>query len=108
MKKENGRRAAAVRLTPKLAMMSGTIGPRILVSSDITKKTRKTMPTMDRFLDANFLSMTVVFIPGVQSWWLAAIAPAHDRKREADRKPPGDSCLRSRTDSACSPQALKR
>jgi hypothetical protein len=53
---------------------------------------------MDRFLGANFLSMTVVFIPGVESWWLAAIVPAHDLKREADREGLGDSCFRPRTD----------
>ena len=34
------------RLTPKLVMMSGTIGPRMLVNSDITKNVRKTKPTM--------------------------------------------------------------
>ena len=35
-----------MRLTPKLVMMSGTIGPKMLVSSDITKNVRKTKPTM--------------------------------------------------------------
>ena len=46
MKKENGKNAAAAKRTWKLLMMSGTMGPRMLVSSDITKKTRKTNPTM--------------------------------------------------------------
>jgi len=49
IKKENGNKAAAARLTLKLVMMSGTIGPRMLVSSDITKNVRKTMLTMYRF-----------------------------------------------------------
>src|SRR5206468_9889156 len=49
MKKEKGRRAAAVRLTWKLLMMSGTIGPKILVKSDITKNVKKTRPTIYRF-----------------------------------------------------------
>jgi hypothetical protein len=45
MKKEKGSTAAAVRLTRKLLMMSGTMGPRMLVRNDITKNTSKTKPT---------------------------------------------------------------
>ena len=46
MKNENGKKAAAAKLTWKLLMMSGTIGPRMLVNRDITKKVKKTNPTM--------------------------------------------------------------
>src|ERR1700737_722969 len=49
MKNENGRRAAAARLTLKPLIMSGTIGPSMFVSSDMTKNTTKTNATMERF-----------------------------------------------------------
>jgi hypothetical protein len=46
MKNEKGRNPAAVRLTWKLLMMSGMIGPRMLVNNEITKNVKKTKPTM--------------------------------------------------------------
>ena len=45
-------------------MMSGTMGPRMLVRNDITKNTRKTKPTMKRFrvTDLPFRGYSVVAI----------------------------------------------
>jgi hypothetical protein len=45
MKNANGKNAAAVRLTWKLLIMSGTMGPMMFVSSEITKNVRKTKMT---------------------------------------------------------------
>jgi hypothetical protein len=45
IKKEKGSTAAAVRLTRKLLMMSGTIGPSMFVRNDITKNTSRTKAT---------------------------------------------------------------
>jgi hypothetical protein len=42
MKKEKTRNPAAVRLTWKLLIISGTIGPRMFVSRDMTKNVSKT------------------------------------------------------------------
>src|SRR6476660_5950258 len=41
MKKAKTRNPAAPRVTEKVLMMYGTIGPRMLVSREMTKKTRK-------------------------------------------------------------------
>src|SRR5687768_12931795 len=50
MKNEKGRKPARPRLSEKLLMRSGTIGPRMFVISEITKKIRKTSPTIGRLV----------------------------------------------------------
>jgi hypothetical protein len=50
MKKAKTRKPAEPRPTEKVPMMSGTMGPRILLSREMTKNTRKMRPTRNRFL----------------------------------------------------------
>jgi hypothetical protein len=61
MKKAKGRSATMVRLRRKLLMISGTRGPMMLVRSEITKKMRKTSPTMKVLLLAPTFIVPPVF-----------------------------------------------
>jgi hypothetical protein len=45
MKNAKARKPAAVKLTWKLLIISGTIGPKIFVNSEMRKKVRKTRLT---------------------------------------------------------------
>jgi hypothetical protein len=49
-KKANGRKAAIVKLSSKLSIISGTRGPMIFVRKEMTKKMIRIKPTKRGFL----------------------------------------------------------
>ena len=49
-KNENGKNAANVRLSPKLSIIIGSIGPNILVTKEMTNQIHKMRSTIQLFL----------------------------------------------------------
>ena len=49
-KNENGKKAANVKLSPKLSIIIGSIGPNILVTKEMTNQIHKMRSTIQLFL----------------------------------------------------------
>src|SRR6185437_650160 len=64
MKKEKGSSPAVKRLRRKLWIISGMIGPRIFVTSDIVKKMANTTTTMNLLRVIRFTSWRTLFFRG--------------------------------------------
>src|SRR5258708_7709222 len=90
MKKAKARNPAAARLTRKMVIMAGTMGPTIMVSKEITKKVRNTKLTVQRLLTVSCLSLSQLIVacpatPGLAGLvWQMAVARGDTSRRPTD------------------------